>query len=115
MHELSIAMNLLEAVQEEVEEKGYGAVEAVHLRVGGLSGVVPEALRSAYEMAAFETPLAASRLVIEEIPIVIHCATCGVDRPVVSQEWFYCSVCNTPVTEVVSGRELQISALEIRS
>ena len=68
MHELSIAISILESIEEEVEQRGCGPVEAVHIRVGGLSGVVPEALRSAYELAAEQTPFARSRLVIEEVP-----------------------------------------------
>lgn len=66
MHELSIAMSILDAVQDEIEQRGYAGVEAVHLKIGRLSGVVPAALRSAYELAAEQTPLASARLVIEE-------------------------------------------------
>lgn len=68
MHELSIAMSILESVQEEVEQRGCGSVEAIHLRVGELSGVVPDALSFAYEVAVQETPFARSRLVIEAVP-----------------------------------------------
>lgn len=113
MHELSIAMSILDAVQEEVERHGYGMVEAIHLRVGGLSGVVPEALRSAYELAAEQTPFARSRLVIEDVPIVVHCSTCGRDQPVLSMQMLCCVECETPASEVVSGRELEIRALEL--
>ncbi len=113
MHELSIAMSILESLQEEVEQRGCGPVEAVHIRVGGLSGVVPEALRSAYELAAEQTPFARSRLVIEEVPIVIYCATCARERAVEPPGWFRCPACHTPSAEIVAGRELEISALEL--
>ena len=45
-----------------------------------LSGVVKEALMSAYEMASEGTPLEGTALVIDEIPAVIHCAVCQQDR-----------------------------------
>ena len=45
MHELSIALGLVEAAQEEAERL-HARVSAVHLRLGALSGVVPEALLS---------------------------------------------------------------------
>ena len=77
MHELSIAMGILETLEEEVSVRGLGPVEAVHVRVGGLSGVVPQVLASAYQMAAEETPFARSRLVIEEVPVIIFCRPCG--------------------------------------
>jgi hydrogenase nickel incorporation protein HypA/HybF len=113
MHELSIAMSILESLQQEVSLRGCGPVEAVHIRVGGLSGVVPLALASAYQMAAGETPFAGSRLVIEQVPIVIYCDRCARERQVESPEWFCCPECHTPSAEIVSGRELEISALEL--
>jgi hydrogenase nickel incorporation protein HypA/HybF len=115
MHELSIAIGILESLDEEVGRLGCGPVEAVHIRVGGLSGIVPEALRSAYELAAEQTAFAHSRLVIEQVPVVIHCAACDCDRPVQGPGWFCCPECNTPSAEVVSGRELEICALELCS
>ncbi len=113
MHELSIAMSILDAVQEEVDRSGYGAVEAIHLRIGRLSGVVPQALQSAYELAAEQTPFASARLVIEEIPIVIHCVRCGRDQAVKSDWQICCAECETPAVDVVHGRELEVSALEL--
>jgi hydrogenase nickel incorporation protein HypA/HybF len=70
-------------------------------------------LRSAYEMAVAQTPFANSRLVIEEVPIVMHCAVCSRNRVVESPAGFCCPECNTPSAEVVSGRELEIFALEV--
>ncbi len=65
MHELSIAMSIVELAEEEAERRGV-QVEAVHLKLGALSGVVKDALLSCYEMACEGTPLAGSRLLIEE-------------------------------------------------
>lgn len=113
MHELSIAMSILESLQEEVNARGCGLVEAVHIRVGGLSGVVSEALVSAYELAAEATPFACARLVIKQVPIVIYCRTCSREQQTESPGWFCCPECNTVSGELVSGRELEISALEI--
>jgi hydrogenase nickel incorporation protein HypA/HybF len=113
MHELSIAMSILDSLEEEVSQLGYGPVKAVHIRIGGLSGVVPDALRSAYELAAEQTPFASSKLVIEKVPIVIYCDTCGRDQPIESATWFCCPTCNTPSGQIVSGRELEITALEL--
>jgi hydrogenase nickel incorporation protein HypA/HybF len=67
MHELSIAVCLVDLAQEEAEKRG-ARVLAVHLKLGALSGVVREALVGSFEMAASGTPLEQSRLVIEETP-----------------------------------------------
>lgn len=113
MHELSIAMSILESLQEEVDQRDCGGIAAVHLRVGRLSGVVPNALLSAYEIAAEQTLFAHARLVIEEVPVMIYCAACGREQPVESPLLFCCPKCKLPSAEVVSGRELEISALEL--
>ncbi len=113
MHELSIAMSLLDAVQEEVERRGCSGVQAIHIKVGEFSGVVPDALRSAYELASEHTPFASARLEIENVPIQIHCTTCDCQRPVRSPQWLCCAVCDTPASDLVSGRELEIYALEV--
>ncbi len=114
MHELSIAVSLIEAAQEEAERLGSPEIAAVHLRLGPLSGVVKEALLFSYELAAGGTPLEGSKLVIEEAPVLVFCAQCKQRRPIQSLQCFRCSTCDTPSSEVVQGRELEVIGLEIR-
>jgi hydrogenase nickel incorporation protein HypA/HybF len=111
MHELSIAISIVEMATEEAERRGM-RVGAVHLKVGRLSGVVTDALRSAYELAAEGTPLERSRLVVEDVPIVVFCPACGVERTLEREQWFVCGTCQTPTPEVRHGRELEVVALE---
>jgi len=49
MHELSIAMSIVELAEEEAERRGV-RIDVVHLKLGALSVVVKEALLSCYEM-----------------------------------------------------------------
>ncbi len=112
MHELSIAMSIVEMAQEEALQRGV-QVNAVHLKLGALSGVVKEALLSSYEMACDDTPLRGSRLVIEDVPVVIFCPHCKVQRPLSSVQLFCCAECGTPTSEIVHGKELEVVALEI--
>ena len=112
MHELSIALGIVEAAQEEIDRVG-GRVSAVHLRIGELSGVVQEALLSSYEMACMNTPLEGSRLVVEAVPVLVFCSQCNALGPVPSLQWFCCSDCGAPTGDVRQGRELQLVALEI--
>ena len=67
MHELSIAMSLVDAVCDELPRLGSRVtVRSVRIRVGPLSGVVGEALQFAFEVAAEGSPIAGARLEIEE-------------------------------------------------
>ena len=113
MHELSIAMSILELAAEEAERQGHAHVVAVHVRVGALSGVVKEALESAYELARDGSPLADARLNIEEVPVRILCPACGDGRDVISVQELRCRVCGTLCAEVIQGRELELCALEV--
>src|ERR1700736_5093479 len=114
MHELSIAMSIVEMAQEEAELRGNVHIQAVHLRLGLLSGVVKDALLSSYEMACETTALEGSQLIIEEIPGEIFCSNCQAQRPVHSIQDFCCADCGTPSAEVMRGKELQVFALEIK-
>jgi hydrogenase nickel incorporation protein HypA/HybF len=113
MHELSIAMSIVEMAQEEAEQRGGVQVTAIHLKLGALSGVVKDALLSAFEMARDDTPLRGSRLVIEEIPVVVLCPSCQAQRALSSVQLFCCAECGTPTSEVIQGKELEVVALEI--
>jgi len=113
MHELSIAMSIVEMAEEESERHGGAKVQVVHLRLGKLSGVVKESLLSSYEMACEATPLEGSQLLIEEIPVEVFCPKCQITRLVSSIQWFACPECGTPTPDVVRGKELEVFALEI--
>jgi hydrogenase nickel incorporation protein HypA/HybF len=68
MHELSVALSLIELAEEEGERLG-GRVCAVHIKLGALAGVVKDALLFSYEIACQDTTLAGSQLVIEDTPL----------------------------------------------
>ncbi len=113
MHELSIALGILDIAAEEAVKHGNGRVRAVHVKIGPLSGVVREALVSAFEMARAESTLLEAELIVEEVPVRIHCPRCQADRPIVSVQEFVCMECGAASALVTQGRELEVFALEI--
>jgi hydrogenase nickel incorporation protein HypA/HybF len=113
MHELSIAMSMVEMAAEEAARRGGIHVSAIHLKLGDLSGVVKDALLFSYDVACEGTPLEGSRLVIEEVPVAVFCPSCREETGIVSIQQFCCAVCHAPTCEVVRGRELEVVALEI--
>ena len=112
MHELSIAMSLIDVAAEESEKRG-AAVVAVHLRLGPLSGVVKEALLGSFELARADSPLADARLVIVDMPIIAWCPLCQAEQRIESVQQLCCPVCQSPTPDVRGGRELEVIALEI--
>jgi hydrogenase nickel incorporation protein HypA/HybF len=113
LHELSIALSLLDVAAEEAERQGGGRVVAVHLKLGPLSGVVKEALVSAFGLARDGSPLPDCELLVEEVPVVVHCPACAADKTLASIQSMVCPDCGAPTPQVVRGRELEVVALEI--
>jgi hydrogenase nickel incorporation protein HypA/HybF len=113
MHELSIALSIVEMASEEAERRGV-QVDAIHLKLGALSGVVKESLQFSYELACEGTVLEGSRLVIEEVAAVVYCPSCSEERVLPSVQRFCCFVCGSPTPQVMQGKELEVAALEIR-
>lgn len=113
MHELSIAMNILGIAEEESKRRGGVRVVAVHLKLGELSGVVKEALLSAFEIAREGSSLPDSKLIVEDVPIDVFCPRCDRETRAASPQLLQCVECGTPTGNVIRGRELEVAALEI--
>jgi hydrogenase nickel incorporation protein HypA/HybF len=114
MHELSIALSIVDVVTEEIDHRR-GRVVAVHLKLGPLSGVLKDALVLAYCLAREGTLLEQAALVVEEVPIVAFCPTCAAERTLASVQELCCPTCAGAPSEIVHGRELEVVALEVES
>lgn len=108
MHELSICSSIAAIVSEHAAGR---PVERVVLDVGYLRQVVPDTLMYSWELIVAGTPLERSALVINHIPAVIECRSCGtattIELPV-----FRCP-CGSIDTEVTAGEELLVRSLDI--
>lgn len=113
MHELSIALSIIEGATEEARRHSGAKIAAVHLRLGPLSGVVKEALLFSYDLACEGTILEGSRLVIEETSATVYCSDCEAERALTSIQRMCCPVCGAMTPEIIKGRELELVALEI--
>lgn len=113
MHELSVALALLNGVNEAAERDGIERVSAVHVKVGALSGIARDALLFSWEMACADTIAAGSELRIEDVPVEVFCDQCGETRAPVLGTGLLCPVCGVPAPNIVRGRELQIVAMEV--
>jgi hydrogenase nickel incorporation protein HypA/HybF len=113
LHELSVALGILEGVTETAARQGIDRVSAVHVRIGALSGIAPDALAFSWELAAERTVAAGSRLQIEHVPLVVFCERCNAERTPDPGTGLDCPACRTPAPTIVRGRELQLVAMEV--
>jgi hydrogenase nickel incorporation protein HypA/HybF len=112
VHELSIAVSLVEMACEKAKGLGDVRVEALHLRLGALSGVVRDALEFSFDVAAEGTEIAGARLLITEVPLTVLCPTCAAERELAGFP-LVCPTCDTPTPQIVAGRDLELTALEV--
>ncbi len=108
MHELSITQSVVDAVAEHTDG---AAVASVHLRIGKLSGVVPDALRFCFELVTEGTGLQGATLVIDEPAGAGHCRTCGIDLEL--SDLILLCPCGSADVDVTSGRELTVQSIEV--
>ena len=113
VHELSIAVELVELAAAEARRQGAGRVVALHLRIGPLAGIVEDALRFSFDVAAAGTAVAGARLRIEPEEVVAWCPACAAPRPLPTIRLRRCPVCDAPTPDLVTGDALELTALEI--
>jgi len=112
MHEFSIAQSLLDIVEQEARPYAEAKVISVRVRIGRLSGVIPDALRFAFEVASSGGRAQGARLLIEEVPVSIACNQCK-KVSVMDDPFLICPHCNGSDVELIAGRELEIKEMEI--
>jgi hydrogenase nickel incorporation protein HypA/HybF len=108
MHELAITQSVVDAVNERVD--GHRVV-SLRLEVGKLSGVVPDAMRFCFEIAAGQTLLEGARLDIDERSGEAHCRDCG--RDFTLSDLILLCPCGSADVAVTAGRELVIKSVEV--
>ncbi len=58
--------------------------------------------------------LAGSKLVIEELPVVIFCESCQTEVELPDIQRFRCPRCDTPSGDIRQGRELELATIHFR-
>ncbi|MDQ2866235.1 MAG: hydrogenase maturation nickel metallochaperone HypA [Candidatus Eremiobacteraeota bacterium] len=113
MHELSVAMAIIDEVSERCAGEKASRIAAVHLRIGELSSVVNDALIFSWDLAAEGTVAAGSLLKIERVAVAVECPNCARERRPMSANHLVCIECGTPAPQIVRGRELEVVAMEV--
>jgi hydrogenase nickel incorporation protein HypA/HybF len=112
MHELGIAQNILQIVQQSVPEEYAADVRAIRLRIGQLSGVVPDSLSFCFDVLVNDTKMRQATLAIEQVPLVSECRDCK-NRFQADDLAFSCPACRSCRLDIVSGRELEVVEIEL--
>lgn len=112
MHEISLMQNTLDIAIAQAQENKAAKIECLTLKIGELSGVIPEALEFAFEILIEGTMAGDAELEIEIIPVVCYCQIC--DRSFQPNNYiFACPQCQQISSNILSGRELDLASLVV--
>lgn len=106
-----MAQGVLKIIQDEVERHGVSKVTTVHVRVGQLTNLVPDALLFAFDSIKEGTVAEGATLEIQTVPAVGRCHECDIEFNV-EDMMFFCPQCDGIASEIVSGKELEVSEIE---
>jgi len=93
-------------------DKGAGSVERIVLSIGPLSGVEPELLSRAFEIARLETVAKNAELKIERGPVVVECRICNASGEARVNR-LLCPVCGSWQVNLTQGDEMLLLRLEL--
>ena len=108
MHELAITQSVVDAI---VERLGETPVAVVHLVIGRVSGVDPEAVRFCFDLVAQGTSVEGARLQISEPAGRARCRACRAEFDV--DDLLLLCGCGSADVELCQGQELVVRAVEV--
>ncbi|MCX8009736.1 MAG: hydrogenase maturation nickel metallochaperone HypA [Ignavibacteria bacterium] len=112
MHELSIAQEIINIIEQYVSDEDSDASKSVKIKIGKLSNILPDSLTFCYDALIKGTKLENSKLEIENIPIKVECQVCS-ETFEVDDYVFLCIKCQSNNLKILSGNEFQISEILI--
>ena len=113
MHEMGIALQVIDIATASIpEDMNNARVERVNIKVGKLSAIVVDSLRFCFDIAKKDTALENAELAVEEVPVTARCNECRTEWTIESPV-FTCAHCNSPDLDLLSGRELDITSIEL--
>ena len=111
MHEVFIANELLELVRTIAADHAVRRVNAVHVDLGAMDQVSPEALRTAFAMAAAGTVAAQAQLHLAEVPVQARCRQCATRfAPALGD--YACPGCGQADVQILEGGGIVLRTLE---
>ncbi len=110
MHELSIAISIVDIASRQAEAASADRVSEVELDIGVLSGIEYESLKFALGVAAKETILEKTLFRINRVEPVAECPDC-MHLYTPDGMFSHCPECNKQGIRLIRGTELQIKSL----
>jgi len=112
MHEMSIVESLLSIIEDEMVKNNASKLRSVRVQIGEMSGIVPEALRTCFEILTSKNDMKDAVLKMDIAPLIGYCGKCRTEFNIINYR-FSCPDCDNSEIEVISGREMNIVEMEV--
>jgi hydrogenase nickel incorporation protein HypA/HybF len=112
MHEMSIALSVIDIASKEAQANGATSIETIHLDVGKLAGVMIDSLEFCFEAARKDSMAAQAELKINEIAGRGKCQQCGTGFEVDTFVTI-CPECGGYRVDIEQGRELRVASITV--
>ncbi|MDH3653244.1 MAG: hydrogenase maturation nickel metallochaperone HypA [Myxococcales bacterium] len=112
MHEYSIVASLIDRVQHEAALHGGSRVHRLHVKIGELSGVEVDLLKTAFDTFRERTICAGAELAIDTVAPAWACPSC--DRSLALGAILRCDDCGRPA-RMVQGDEIILERIEMEA
>ena len=114
MHEVSIALGMVDELYRIAGENNARKISSVKLKIGKMSGIVTDSLKFAFDAVKLEHPLLSdAEIIIEEVPLVYECGDCHLSFNAVDIYFPACAKCGSYNLKLVSGEEQHIESVEV--
>ncbi len=112
MHEMTIAMNIVDIVCKQANDENAHIINSVDLEIGELSGIMIDSLEFCFEAACKNTIADGADLNIHTIKAKAFCQTCNNNFSIES-DFSPCPICDNFNYKLLKGKELSIKSFNI--
>ena len=112
MHEYSIVQSLIDSCEENAAKNNATKVMKVVIKIGVMSGVEPELLRTAFDTFKEQTICEGAELVINMQQVVIKCNDCLYETTIKDRE-YNCPKCKSVNVSVLDGEGMYLMQMEL--
>ena len=114
MHEYSIVDSLLQLADEHAKKHNAKFVTKLEIKIGVLSGVEPDLLKTAFETFKEGTICENAEFVMHIQPVVVECQECG-EKSELKKDEYLCPKCNSPKIKIIDGEDMYLMSMELET
>ncbi|MBI4733911.1 MAG: hydrogenase maturation nickel metallochaperone HypA [Rubrobacteridae bacterium] len=113
MHEMGLTQSIIDIAVDHAERANANKITQINVKAGDFMSIVEDSLQFAFTYLSSDSIASGAQLVVERIPIIIHCDNCDSDSEVDKTDIHICPNCGECFVQLVSGREFYVDSIEV--